>query len=1075
LYAWRVPFCTSCGHENARDARFCAACGSPLAAGTAQAPREARKTVTVIFSDLAGSTSLGERLDPESLRRVMSRYFDEMSAILVRHGGTVEKFIGDAIVAVFGVPVLHEDDALRAVRAAAEMRATVAELNEELEQTWGVQIAVRTGVNTGEVIVGDPEAGQSLAFGDAMNVAARLEQNAGPREILIGEPTYHLVRDAVEVEDVAPLALKGKGEPVPARKLLAVRRDVPGHVRRLDSPMVGREHERTLLDEAYARAVRERACHLFTVLGSAGVGKSRLVQEFLGNVKPHARVAAGRCLPYGEGITFWPLAEAIADAAGLTPDAMDESVEQIRSLLAGEESADLIADLVAQLLGVAAVTVSADEHFWAVRKLFEALARRGTLVVVFDDIHWAEPMFLDLIEHVAGWSRDAPILLLCVARPELVDARPTWGGGRLNASTVLLEPLDDDECELLMTNLLGKLHVPDAVKGRITAAAEGNPLFVEEMVSMLVDEGLLRRENGSWVVERDLSDISVPPTIHALLAARLDRLDDEERELLERASVEGNVFHGGALRALSENGVTLQLSAPLMTLVRKELIGPERATFAGEDAFRFRHILLRDAAYGALPKEARVDLHRRFADWLERKLGERAHEYEEILGYHLERAYRYSHELGLLNEDVTRLAERSGQRLASAGRRAYARGDVSAAVSLLGRAAELLPDTPERLELKLQLAEALRLAGELSRAEAVLSESLKEAMARGDRRLEAHALVEGLLLKSIVDPDFETEELMHAIADTVSVLEALGDDLGLSKAWRGIAEVHLTKCRWGPTAEALERALTYAERAGDANEAAAALPLLANALFWGPTPAETGLRRLAEIREQATGDRSVEASVLCVAGAFEAMRGNFDEGRRLVSQGRALLEELGQTFAIAGHTLFSSSVAMLADDPAAAERELRPSCELLEAMGEKGILSSLAAFLAEALNAQGKPDEAERFTDVTKDAASKDDVASQIAWRATRARILAGRGAFPQAESLARQALRLAEETDFLNMHADVLIALAEVLRLEGLDDEAGDCVQQALALFERKGNRPSAERARSALVALTTDPVSSH
>jgi class 3 adenylate cyclase/tetratricopeptide (TPR) repeat protein len=1063
-----VPFCTSCGHENPDDARFCAACGSPLAGGPAQPPREARKTVTVVFSDLAGSTSLGERLDPESIRRVMSRYFDEMSAVLLRHGGTVEKFIGDAIVAVFGVPVLHEDDALRAVRAAAEMRETLGQLNAELDRTWGVQIAVRTGVNTGEVVVGDPSAGQSLAFGDAMNVAARLEQNAGPGEILIGEPTYHLVRDAVEVEDVAALALKGKGEPVPARKLVAVRRDVPGHARRLDSPMVGREHERALLDEAYARAVRERASHLFTVLGSAGVGKSRLVREFLGKVEPHARVAAGRCLPYGEGITFWPLVEAIRSAAGL-PEAVDESVDQIRRLLADEESADMIADGVAQLLGAVEFTSSPDELFWAVRKLFEALARQHTLVVVFDDIQWAEPMFLDLIEHIAGWSHDAPILLLCVARPELVDARPTWGGGRLNASTVLLEPLDDEDCELMMTNLLGKLSVPDAVKERINAAAEGNPLFVEEMVSMLVDDGLLRRQNGSWVVERDLSGVSVPPTIHALLAARLDRLGDEERELLERASVEGKVFHGGALRALSENGVAVQLSAPLMTLVRKELIGPERAAFAGEDAFRFRHILLRDAAYQALPKESRVELHKRFADWLERKVGERAHEYEEILGYHLEQAYRYSRELGLLKEDVTHLAHRSGGRLASAGRRAFARGDVSAAVSLLGRAVELLPDTPDRLELKLQLAEALRSAGELARAGAVLSESLKEAIARGDRRLEAHALVDGLLLKSLVDPDFETEELMNVAADTVSVLEELGDDLGLSKAWRGIAEVHLTKCRWGPTAEAVERALTHAERAGAANEIAVSLPLLANALFWGPTPVETGLRRLAEIREHAAGHRSVEASVLCVSGAFEAMRGHFDEGRRLVTQGRVLYEELGQTFSIAGHALLSSSVAMLAGEPAAAERELRPSCELLEAMGEKGILSSLAAFLAEALYAQGKLDEAERFTDVSEDAASPDDVASQIAWRSTRAKILARRGAFPQAESLARQALGFAEETDFLNMHADVLMALAEVLRLEDLDDEAGDSVQRALELYELKGNAPSAERARTALSALAT------
>ena len=416
--------CAACGRENPDGSRFCNACGADLAE-PAVAEREYRKVVTLLFCDVVGSTALGESTDPEALRGLLGRYFDEMKAIVERHGGSVEKFIGDAVMAVFGVPQLHEDDALRAIRAAVEMRDALPELGVE----------ARIGVNTGEVVVGTAER---LATGDAVNVAARLEQAAGAGEVLLGPETAALVRDAVETEELV-LELKGKSEPLVAHRLISLQAQAPAFARRFDAPLVGRERELRRLQEAFGQAVADRSCQLFTVLGSAGVGKSRLTAEFIGSVDG-ARVVRGRCLPYGEGITYWPVIEVLkqlppARELDLDPAALGA----IEGLLGDEPS------------------VSATEEIpWALRKLFESAAASAPLVVVFDDIHWAEPAFLDLIEHVADLSRAAPILLLCLARPELLDRQPGWGGGKLNATTVLLEPLSATQTDELLERLLGE-------------------------------------------------------------------------------------------------------------------------------------------------------------------------------------------------------------------------------------------------------------------------------------------------------------------------------------------------------------------------------------------------------------------------------------------------------------------------------------------------------------------------------------------------------------------------------------------------------------------------------------------
>jgi class 3 adenylate cyclase len=519
--------CPGCGRENPDDAKFCNGCGAALV--PAAPAREVRKTVTVLFSDVTGSTSLGERLDPEAVRRVMARWFEAARGVLERHGGTVEKFVGDAVMAVFGIPVLHEDDALRAVRAAADLRDELDRLNAGLERDHGVQIEVRTGVNTGEVVAGE---GQTLATGDAVNVAARLEQAAAPGEILLGARTLSLVRAAVEAEPVEPLALKGKAEPVPAFRLKSVRRDAPGFARRLDAPMVGRDGELAQLAQAYRRAIEERAPYLFTVLGTAGIGKSRLTYEFLAGVRAEATILRGRCLPYGDGITYWPLSEMLQEAAH------HELRARLLELLAGEPDAELIAGRLAGTLGAAGPGATSEETAWAARKLFERLARERPLVIVFDDLHWGEPTLLDLVDHLIDWSRGAPILVLCLARPELLEVRPGWGGGKLNATSILLEPLSEEQAVELIEGLLGENPLDAVVRARIADAAEGNPLFVEQMLAML-------REDGADV------ELAVPPTIQALLAARLDRLGREERAVIGRASVEGKVFHRSAVAELA--------------------------------------------------------------------------------------------------------------------------------------------------------------------------------------------------------------------------------------------------------------------------------------------------------------------------------------------------------------------------------------------------------------------------------------------------------------------------------------------------------------------------------------------
>jgi tetratricopeptide (TPR) repeat protein len=821
-------------------------------------------------------------------------------------------------------------------------------------------------------------------------------------------------------------------------------------------------------------AIADRSCHLFTLLGAAGVGKSRLVQEFLSTALKTTDVSVleGRCLAYGEGITYWPVREIVTAAAGIQDDDSPDTARRRIGALVRDATADrdLLADLIAQLLGLTPPAAPAEEISWAVRKLLEASAEKRPLVVVLDDIHWAEPTLLDLIDHVADLSRDAPMLLLCMARPELLDRRPGWGGGKLNTTTIQLQPLDEQESEALVDNLLGRARLQGDVLARIVGSAEGNPLFVEEMLSMLIDDGHLVRKDGRWVPVGDIGLAEIPPTIHALLAARLDQLPDEERRVLEQASVIGQVFYRGALVALSPEPLRESVDAVLEVLVRKDLIRPERSEeFTREQTYGFRHILIRDAAYEAIPKERRAHLHETFAAWLEQAAGERVTEYEEILAYHLEQALRQRSELGPLDEQARAVGRRAADLLASAGRRAFARNDLSASVNLLERADALRPaDDPDRLELIVDLGAALHGFGEFARADAVLLEAIATAVEAGDRRVEAHATLAHLHLRMFTDSAFTVAEIHEEVARAIPIFEEHDDQRGLARAWRLLSWAHNLVLRQASRQEALERGLDHARRAGDRREEILGLYMLASPPVHGPMPVLEAERFVERLAEQAGGDRTVEAGVAFSLAWLAAMRGRFDEARGFARRAVAIQEDLGMRFEAAGTVAEAFGfVEVLAGDLTAAERNVRLGYDALERLGEKAYLSTQAAELALILCALGRFDEADQLTDVSEGAAAGEDVISQILWRRARAKVLVHRGDVERGEALAREAVALVEPTDALNVKGAAFMDLAKVLQLCGRESDAIPFAERAIALFDQKGNVVSAERARRTLTEL--------
>jgi class 3 adenylate cyclase/tetratricopeptide (TPR) repeat protein len=1046
-------------------------CGARLGAAEV-VPEEVRKTVTVVFSDLKGSTPLAERLDTETLREVLNQYFNTMRAVLERHGGTVEKYIGDAIMAVFGLPRLHEDDAMRAVRAAAEMQEELVGLNAGFEEIYGLRLENRTGVNTGEVVAGDVSVGHRLVTGDTVNVAARLEQAAPTMEILLGEATYRLVKDAVDAEAVEPLQLKGKSELMQAYRLLSVGHHEEGVARRLDAPMVGREDELAVLTGALARARETHSCRVVTVVAPAGTGKSRLLQEFVS--RSDVRAVRGRCLSYGEGLTFWPLAEIARAVAGIGNDDPSAEAQQKLSGLLGPAGRD-VADRIAGAIGLSTATYPVEETFWAARRFLELLSDGRPLLVLIDDIHWAERTFLDLIRSVAATLTGVPIVLACSARPDLFDAHPDWGEESERHRVLVLQPLSEDESVEVAENLLGTTDLDSQVRTKIVEAAEGNPLFVEQMLSMLLDDGILERDDrGRWVLIRDVGAITIPPTIQALLSARLDRLGPIDRVVVERASVIGQVFFRGAVEDLSPDEVRRHAGESLRNLTHRELVQPYESSFAGQEAYRFMHILIREAAYHGLLKRTRADLHVRFIDWLERVAPDRVLEFEEIRGYHLEQAFFTLQQLTPNDEQVWQIGVRGSGYLSAAGRRALARGDIPAAANLLGRASTLLPPGHhERPRLRLDAAEALTEQGGFEEAGAMLHAAIEEAHELSDRVLEATAMIQELELLYTVDPEAVEPTIVAGVETHLAELEALEAHDGLARAWRLIMFVREMGLQWAESEAAAQRTLDHARLAGNRLMVARAIPSLGYCALSGPTPVPDAIARCRSLLEEVRGDRKPEALLEAALSHLEAMRGNVEESRTLYRKSRAMLEELGWTFLAAQTSFDSGPVEMLAGDLATAEAELRRDYDALERMGETNYISTTAALLAEVLYRQGDLDGAEEFTRTSEELAAQDDVSSQFRWRGVRAKILASRGQASEGERLAREAVALIRASDDINSQGDALIDLAEVLRLAGRPAEAAEAAREALALFGSKGNTVSAALARVTVQELASAVVS--
>jgi class 3 adenylate cyclase len=951
-------------------------------------PALSRKTVTVLFADVVDSTPLGESLDPEQVRALMSRYFAEMRTVIERHGGSVEKYIGDAIMAVFGIPHVHEDDALRAVRAAHEMRQALAELNRELPD----ELSIRTGLATGEVVTGE---GDTLVTGDTVNVAARLEQAAGSGEILIADATRQLVRDAVDAEPAGDLALRGKSHPVAAWRLVDVLPETLGRARRFDAELVGRNDDLALLRRAYARAVTQRTCHLFTVLGAAGVGKSRLVNELLDELRESAHTLVGRCLPYGEGITFWPLRDMLSPIPNLRAHITDAEAAAIEAAV-GEPDVPSIRE----------------ETFRAVRRLVESLARNRPVVIAVDDLHWAEPTFLDLVEHLVDSVVDAPVLLLALGRPELLEDRPHWGGGKINATTILIEPLDAEESEQLVDNLAAGTLAED-VRRTITLVAEGNPLFLEELVA---------------AAEEEPGSVGVPASIQALLAARLERLPADERDVAAAAAVVGRFFTGALVSVLVGRTVDDEFAA----LERKHLIRSQRVPFGDGSGFRFRHVLIRDAAYDSLSKSRRRELHTLCADALVRT-GE---DTVELIGLHLEHAARYARDLGAPD---TALDRRAADALGVAALRAFDRSDMPATRSLAERTLAL--DGSDRFAARRALGVARWNLGDPAGAIVVLRELERDAEAAADLRALWQARLDRLAFE-VITGDTERTELVDALHEAIAVFEKLDDAGGLARAWRGLAVVEIQRLRYANAALLAELARTFATEVGATHELMRLADYLGTSLVQGPVPIAEAFARCVQLAEEETSLVG-RANVLCSLGLLHALSGRIADARSAVEDAGAIFAELGLPLLASGATEVHGDVELIAGAPERAEALFR---QALAARGGFGREQALVARLAAALLAQGKFDDAAAALSLAQ--AAEPDPRFLV----VSAAVALARGDTTAALEQAMRAERLFEETEAVLFQIEAAAVAALAHGAAGDNEEADAARARAAALAAAKG-----------------------
>jgi class 3 adenylate cyclase/tetratricopeptide (TPR) repeat protein len=961
-----------------------------------------RKLATVLFVDLVESTGFLADQDPEIVRRRVTTFFDGVSDCIEAYGGTVEKFAGDAVMAAFGIPQAHEDDAERAVRAGLGILEHVGELRLE----------ARVGIESGEVVVDERDS--TFATGEAVNVAARLQQAAAPGEILIGEAARRLTQGRIEADEVGPLELRGFRNPIPAFRAIATLDGQPP-LPTISAPFVGRESELDLLHNTIARTIRDRRPHVFTVYGEPGVGKSRLIREFLAGVEG-TTILSGRALPYGEGITYWPLAEMVKAAAGITDDDPMETAREKLIECCGDEA-------IAELLGLASGVMEAvdsergqPEIAWAAREFVDELADVQPLVLVFEDIHWAEEPLLELIDHLAQWVRERALLILCLARPELLDVRPGWGGGRVRTTAIELEPLAREESEALAEALLAEHHFPESIRARLLDKTEGNPLFVEETVRMLLEEGA---DGG----ER------IPDTLQALIGARIDRLPAGQKIVLQRGSVIGRTFWAGAIDHLSPEYDADELEDILDDLLLRDFVTREaRSTIRGESAYRFKHVLIREVAYGGLSKSGRAEYHTRFAEWLRERADK---EVLEIRAYHLDHACALYAELD--GHPPAELAHTAAKALEAAGKRALSRESNVSARKLLLRSVELRPT----LRRRFLAARAAWQLGDLPVVRDEMTVVVEQAAAEGDRGIQSRALTALSEAAAALDGELgRAAELADAALDVVE-----DDD---HEGRFGALDRRARVARWaGREAEGEkyeQQALEAARAAGRKDhEARAALQLAGiHVGRMEEDKAEPLIDHALALAEE-SGSIVARASAAQSKGTLHRVRGEYEEAEGWLTKALDLYRETASVSEIAWTSRQLGLVAWKTGDSQRAEKLLRESIRLLAPMQERGTLCESQRILAQLLLGEGRLDEAEKYALAARETVSAEDIVSRATTRVALAQVRAAQGHDEEAEALFREAVEIVTGSEHCRVLLDVLPPYAEFLRAREREADAAD------------------------------------
>ena len=1047
--------CERCGQRNPEAAKFCFSCGTPLAARAASQPEEERKVVTVLFADLVGFTTRSEQMDPEDVRAMLSPYYLRLRTELERFGGTVEKFIGDAVMALFGAPLAHEDDPERAVRSALAIRDAIAEMNAADSK---LDLNLRIGVNTGEALVvlnARPSEGEGMAAGDVVNTAARLQTNAPVNGILVGAATYRATAHAIEYADTEPIRVKGKAETVPVWIALRAR---PGAARRLtsQSPLVGRTEQLASLHELWDAVVRGRTPGIVTLLGAPGVGKSRLIAAFTEELQDIRGPFRGRCLPYGEGITYWPVVEILKDAAGILvsddPSAVSEKLGILLDSLPTDDADELrtMASALTNLVGKpttrrgtygASEIVQAELH-WGIRRVFELLATEKPVVLVVEDLHWAEATLLEFMDFVVEGA-GAPVFVLTTARPELADSAPGILRASSNRRAIDLAALDGSDSQALLTGLLGGRGLSAGAAERLLAAAGGNPLFLEELMRMLGESGQLDAAS-----QEGLPALAIPTNLSALIGARLDQLPGGERRTAQQASVIGGVFWSGAVTYLADSD--RDQDTALASLRRRDLVHErETSTVAGEREWTFKHILIRDVAYARLPKGRRVELHVRCADWIAALPAGEA-EYVEIVAYHLEQACLVAREIG--RTTIPPPIARAADTLARAADRAERHEGIREAERYYARALELIgeDDAVRATSFRVRRGLALRALGQLKDAAALLARAAEEATALERPDLRAAALV---ALANVDAKQGRAAEAKRRLAEAGPLAETAGDPiLRVRVAFETAAVRAHFDGAIDSAIEELQNALGAAAQIEDRALLAEGHLRVGTLLFNDGKLAQSAeeLARCIELAAGA-GSRREEARASSLLGFVNYYRGMLDEAERLGLDAMQWFARTGDTFFQLQNLRKLALYALARRDPQLAEQRL---LEALPIAFETGgwIVTELYRLLTDTLLRQGHLEGAREMAALARSSQPEEDVYATAAVALADANIAAAEGDREAVLARFRAAIALLDEQRLEVDLGEARIAFGHALRQLGQVDGARAELGRARATFTTMG-----------------------